>query len=229
MARMARIVIPNIPHHVTQRGNRKLEVFFQDQDFEEYLALLKQYVTPYRVSIWAYCLMTNHVHIIATPQDTEGLSGLFREVHCRYTRMINFRNDWRGHLWQVRYSSYPMDESHLLAAARYIERNPVTAGLCQKPEEWPWTSARHHLGLLTDPVISRDDLLSDLVTDWDSFLSKDVEEEDEKQIRTHQVTGRPLGDENFMNKCEDLIGRILKPAKRGPKGPWKHKSDSAKQ
>lgn len=227
MARMARIVIPNIPHHVTQRGNRKQVVFFKDQDYEKYLSLLKEFSATYAVSIWTYCLMPNHVHIIATPQDTNGLSGYFREVHRRYTRMINFRNDWRGHLWQSRYASYPMDERHLLAAARYIERNPVATGLSRVPEDWPWSSARHHLGITHDPLIAPNDLLPGLVNHWGAFLNRDVKEEERAKLRSHQVTGRPLGDTNFVTRCENFIGRYLQPRKRGPKGPWKYKKNKS--
>ncbi|HPR64709.1 MAG TPA: transposase [Thermoanaerobaculia bacterium] len=228
MARIARVVVPNIPHHVTQRGNRNQQVFFQNQDYEKYLSLLKTYTEIHNVSIWAYCLMPNHVHLIAVPHDKEGLTGAIREVHRRYTRMINFRYEWRGHLWQSRYASYPMDQHHLLAAARYIERNPVSANIVARPEDWEWSSARHHLGIQIGDLISKDDLLPSLINQWTYFLASNVEESDISIMKRHQNTGRPLGDKMFISLCETLLERTLLPKKPGPRGPWKYKQAKKK-
>ncbi|MDD5168160.1 MAG: transposase [Syntrophales bacterium] len=129
MARIARVIAPGYPHHVTQRGNRRQETFFADDDYAAYLELLSEWTRKHDVEIWAYCLMPNHVHLIAVPDSEEALARAIGEAHRRYTRRINFREGWRGHLWQERFASFPMEESYLLAAARYVEMNPVASGL----------------------------------------------------------------------------------------------------
>ena len=124
MARLARIVVPQIPHHITQRGNRRQQTFFSAADYQTYLDFLIKYCTRERVEIWAYCLMPNHVHLIAVPETADGLRRAIGETHRRYTCEINEREDWRGYLWQGRFASFPMDQSYLLAAACYIELIP---------------------------------------------------------------------------------------------------------
>ena len=124
MSRLARVVVPGIPHHIIQRGNRRQNTFFKRTDYLEYIQLMSEWCGKCDVEIWAYCLMSNHVHMIAVPDDTRGMVIGIGEAHRRYTRMINFRKSWRGHLWQGRFLSYPMDEKYLLTAVRYIERNP---------------------------------------------------------------------------------------------------------
>src|SRR3990172_7668648 len=132
MVRIARIVIPGLPHHVIQRGNRRQPVFFRTSDFEAYLRILKEQSAKFGISFWAYCLMANHVHLIAIPDSEESFAHGIAETHRRYTRMVNFRENWRGYLWQGRFSSYPLDETYLYAAVRYVERNPVRAGIVTK-------------------------------------------------------------------------------------------------
>ena len=156
MARLARVVAPGRPHHVTQRGNRRQQTFFSDGDYREYLALLGQWCTEYGVRVWAYCLMPNHVHLILVPPSEDALCRAVGETHRRYTRHVNFREGWRGHLWQGRFASFVMDEPHLLAAARYVERNPVKAKLVRKAENWPWSSAAAHAGGQTDDLVETD-------------------------------------------------------------------------
>lgn len=124
MARIARIVVPGMPHHITQRGNRPQETFFKEDDYREYISLMSASCHLHGVEIWAYCLMSNHVHLIAVPKQDESLRSAIGEAHRRYTRSINFRQNWSGHLWQERFASFPMNESYLLAAARYVELNP---------------------------------------------------------------------------------------------------------
>lgn len=145
MARLARVVIPGMPHHITQRGNRRQPTFFRDADFTAYLELMATWCEKQAVQVWAYCLMPNHVHLIAVPKRADGLRRAIGEAHRRYTRYVNFREGWRGHLWQGRFASYVLDESHLLAAARYVELNPVRAGLATAPSDYRWSSAWAHL------------------------------------------------------------------------------------
>lgn len=215
MARIARIIAPGIPHHVTQRGNRRQQTFFCDADYHAYLALMAEWCAKYRVAIWGWCLMPNHVHLIAVPETEDGLARAIGEAHRRYTRRINFREGWRGHLWQERFASFPMDESYLLAAARYVEMNPVAAGLSACPEEYLWSSARAHIAG-EDDQLTRVGPLLDMVGNWKSFLSLSPEDE-VVEFKKHERTGRPLGRELFVAQLEAELERLLRPKKRGPK------------
>src|ERR1043165_1151668 len=165
MPRPARLVIPDIPHHVTQRGNRRQQTFFSDDDYRLYLRLLGHWSRQAGTAVWAWCLMPNHVHLILVPKGEDGLRAALAETHRRYTRHVNEREDWRGHLWQSRFASFPMDEDHLLVCARYVELNPVRAGLAARPEHWRWSSARVHLGLDRDGITDRA-AMATRVPDW---------------------------------------------------------------
>ncbi|WCM27830.1 transposase [Sphingomonas sp. QA11] len=138
-------MLPGLPHHVTQRGNRRERVFFEESDYALYLDLLAEAAPRSQVAIWGYCLMPNHVHIIAVPADGDGLRRTFRSVHRHYTGYINARMRVTGHLWQGRFSSVAMDEAHLVGALRYVALNPVRARLVERPEDWRWSSAAAHI------------------------------------------------------------------------------------
>ena len=214
MARIARIVVPNVPHHITQRGNRRQPTFFREEDYRAYKELIAEWCKAYGVKVWAYCYMPNHTHHIAEPEDEEGLTGAFGEAHRRHTRMINFREDWRGHLWQGRFASYPMDEAYFYAAIRYVELNPVRAGLVARAEDYRWSSARAHLSGRDDCLVKVAPLLG-MVGDWKGLLKSVLREEELRELRGHGRTGRPLGDEAFLERLEGLVGRVLKPQKGG--------------
>jgi len=216
MARLARVVAPGLPHHVTQRGNRRQEVFFSDADYAAYKALLAEHCAAAGVAVWAYCLMPNHVHLILVPPDEDGLRAALGEAHRRYTRRINFREGWRGYLWQGRFASFVMDERHLLAAARYVELNPVRAGLARQPRAWRWSSAAAHLSGRDDGLVTVAPLL-DLVGDWRAFLAGGLQREELDAIRAHERTGRPLGDERFIARLEARLDRPLRKGKPGRK------------
>ena len=136
MARLARVVAPRVAHHVTQRGNRRLDTFLCDDDYRAYRALLAEFCAAAGVACWAYCLMPNHVHLILVPADEDGLRAALGEAHRRYTRRINLREGWRGHLWQERFHSFPMERAWLLDAARHVELNPLRAGLVKRARQW---------------------------------------------------------------------------------------------
>lgn len=216
MPRAARLVIPSYPHHVTQRGARRQRTFFSDVDYREYLDLLVAAMPKAGVSIWAYCLMPNHVHFVLVPERNDSLAVLFREAHRRYTRYVNFREGWRGHLWQERFHSFCMDERHLLAAVRYVELNPVHAGLCERPEDWHWSSARAHLGITDDPIINVPPVLGEIV-DWSSYLDYAASAISLDTLRLHGRTGRPAGSDDFIKSLELLTGLYLRPRKPGRK------------
>jgi putative transposase len=216
MARLARVVAAGLPHHVTQRGNRRQQVFFGDDDYEAYRTLLAEGCRAAGVAIWAYCLMPNHVHLILVPSDADGLRAALGEAHRRYTRQVNFREGWRGFLWQGRFASFPMDETYLLAAARYVELNPVRAKLTRRARDWRWSSARAHLARKDDGLVKVRPLL-DLVPDWGKFLSGGLSVAEHKAIRAGERTGRPAGSAGFTARLEKRLGRSLARQKPGPK------------
>ncbi len=193
-----------------------LETFFAPADFQEYLSLVAQWCTRCKVQIWSYCLMPNHVHLIAVPESEDGLRRGTGEAHRRYTRYINFQKGWREHLWQGRFSSYPMDEKHLLAAARYIERNPVQVGMVKKPWDYRGSSANAHLAGEDDLLMKAAPLLS-IMSDWQNFLSGEPSEKEYEALRRHERTGRPLGGESFLKRLEQQTSRVLRRMKPGPK------------
>lgn len=189
MPRAARLVLPGIPHHVTQRGNRRQPTFLCERDYALYLDLLRFWSREHETSVWAWCLMPNHVHLVLVPAREDGLRATLARVHRRYTWEINQREDWRGHLWQSRFASFPMSEAHVYACLRYVELNPVRAGLVTRPEEWRWSSARTHLELaqdgLTDMAPARE-----RIADWQAFLGAGLADDDHKAIRDAERTGR---------------------------------------
>ncbi len=205
-----------MPHHVTQRGNRRQPTFFCDDDYAAYIELMADPCRDEGVAIWAYCLMPNHVHLVAVPDTKQGLRRAIGEAHRRYTRRINFRENWRGYLWQGRFASFVMDEPYLLAAARYVELNPVRAKLVARAADWRWTSARAHLAGRDDRLVEVAPLLA-MIDDWRAFLDSGLPEEQLRELRNHARTGRPLGDVAFLERLETLVGRVLRPRKPGRK------------
>ena len=178
MARIARVVVPGLPHHVTQRGNRRQRTFFCKADYAAYRTLLATWCREHEVAVWAYCLMPNHVHLILVPSSADGLRRALGEAHRRYTRGVNARLGWVGHLWQGRFASFPLDGEHPLAAVRYVELNPVRAGLVAHAEAWPWGSARAHLAGRDDGLVSVAPLL-EAVGDWRTFLGEGLSEREQ--------------------------------------------------
>ncbi|MDE2501188.1 MAG: transposase, partial [Alphaproteobacteria bacterium] len=181
-----------------------------------YKTLLAEGCRAAGTEVWAYCLMPDHVHLILLPADEDGLRAALGEAHRRYTRAINSREDWSGYLWQGRFASFPMDEAHLLAAARHVERNPVRAKLARRARDWKWSSARAHLAGKGDGLVRVKPLLA-LVPDWADFLRQGPAEESLQAIRRSERTGRPLGDAAFLKKLEKRLGRTLARQKPGPK------------
>lgn len=216
MARMARAVAVGVPHHVTQRGNRRQPTFFGDGDYRLYQALLADACRRRDVAVWAWCLMPNHVHLLLVPATAEALRLALGEAHQRYTRTVNRREGWTGHLWQGRFASAALGEGHLVAAARYIELNPVRAGLVQRPEQWRWSSARAHLAGRGDGLV-RAHPLPAMIPDWRAFLDAGVADGEADALRRSERTGRPLGDDAFLADLETRLGRRLRPGRRGPK------------
>lgn len=216
MARIARVVVPGYPHHVTQRGCRRQRTFFTSDDYRYYLELLRNRRADAGVSIWAYCLMPNHVHLVVVPETAEGLSHFLGPAHRKYALEINRRMGWKGHLWQERFHSFVMDEPHLLAAVRYVELNPVRAGLCAAAVDWPWSSAVAHLSGRNDCLVNIEPMLA-RVHDWQAYLSTQPSSIADDDLRKHSRSGRPAGDAAFIGRLETLTGRQLKKRKPGPR------------
>jgi putative transposase len=215
MARIAHIVVPGLPHHITQRGVRRMDVFFSDEDRREYLRHLFEHEERSGVSFLAWCLMSNHVHLIAVPDREISLTRGIGEAHRKYTRYVNFREGWRGYLFQGRFHSFPLEGRYLLAAVRYVLTNPVRAGIVESPWDYRWSSARWFVGeRRDDPLAIPTDRLDD-ITDRRSFLLQ--EEDCIPMLRRHARTGRPLGSKSFLAQLEQLTGRRLLPRKPGPK------------
>ena len=221
MPRRARIVIPDCPHHVTQRGNRREEVFFTDADRQRYLALLNTYADTHGLAIHAYCLMSNHIHLVATPRTEASLAGALRPVFLRYAQHVNWAQQLSGRLWQGRFFSCPLDERHFWEAVRYVERNPVRARVVRKAERYPWSSAAAHCGLRADPLLADAEELTRRVGDWSAWLREGEDEVMVSSIRRSTRTGRPAGSDRFIARLERLLGRALRPKKGGR--PRKHK------
>jgi len=189
-------------------------VFLCDDDYRAYLALVGEWCAKAGTEVWAYCLMPNHVHLIAVPSHDDGLRAAFGEAHRRYARTINAREDWQGHLWQSRFASFPMDEPHLLACARYVELNPVRAKLHRTARAWRWSSARAHLAAKDDALVRVAPLLN-RVGDWRAFLAGGLDDDAAKAIRDRERSGHPLGGDAFFKSLAKTLGRDVKPRKPG--------------
>ena len=213
MPRLARTVFADVPHHVTQRGNRRENVFFTDADRRTYLTWLKAYCDAHGVAVLAYCLMTNHIHLIAVPSTEEGLERVLRPLHMRYAQRINRRRHWKGHLWQGRFFSSPLDTSYLWAAIRYVERNPVRAKLVRRAERYPWSSAPAHCQGGNDTVLTTDpawrkQLKS--IGNWSAWLAEGDESGKLSVLRRHIEKGLPCGSDAFVRKLERTAKRVLR-------------------
>jgi len=217
MSRVGRVVVAGFPHHVTQRGNRQADVFESDGDREAYLGLLKKYADRHGLAVWAYCLMSNHVHLVAVPLREESLGHALRDAHTVYAMHFNARTQISGHVWQGRFHSCPLDQAHLWAAVRYVERNPVRAGLVERAEEYRWSSARSHCGLGDDALLSGDFPPAGVVEDWPAWLAQGDEDAVTGHLRQQTHTGCHCGSTAFIEQLENLAGRMLRPARRGRK------------
>jgi putative transposase len=210
MPRMSRVIVPGVPHHVTQRGNRREDIFFTDEDRQRYLQLLLEYSCKHGLKIVAYCLMTNHVHLVCVPGHKDSLALVFRPLDLRYTQHYNRGQGITGRLWQGRPFSCPLDEDHLWAAIRYVERNPVRARMVRKAENYAWSSASAHCGMRNDPLLSAiDGHIRMKAEEWSAWLTEREDESLLATIRLHTRTGRPAGNKKFIAAMESLTKRNL--------------------
>jgi len=223
MARQARIVLPGVAHHVTQRGNNRQDVFFVEGDYRLYLSYLKESAERYGLAVSAFCLMTNHVHLVVTPETEESLSRALGRTHLMYAQYVHRLHGRVGHFWQSRFYSCPLDETHAHNAAAYVELNPVRAGLVADAWDYPWSSAAAHSGQGRDPsgllaLSARLDQMA--VVEWKATLNAIADSDGAiERLRIHTRTGRPLGGDAFLSKVETFLGRRVRAVPRGrPKG-----------
>jgi putative transposase len=212
MPRIARAVAAGFPHHVVQRGNNRGEIFFSPEDRAVYLYLVKRYAEKWNTSIICYCLMINHVHLLARPSADESLQKMMQGLTLCYAQHINRKYRRTGRLWESRYHSCVVDqEEYLWAVARYIEQNPVRATIVETPEDYPYSSARAHVGLVQDPVLSYELFPEIQRSDYIEFIKESTPIEQMKNIRQSAKTGRPLGTDRFVKEIERSLGKRLAP------------------
>lgn len=216
MPRFARVVVPGGPHHVTHRGNRREPIFFSDSDRTLYRDLLRDRAQRYELEIRAYCWMTNHVHLLVVSHRPDSLARAIGTAHREYSRLVNLRHGWTGHLWASRFYSVPLSDRQMLFAARYVELNPVRAGLVADPAEYPWSSARAHLLGNPDPLLRSTRPLLEAAGDWRSWLDSEIDPEQLEALRASTASGRPSGPEDFLRDLELRLGRRLRPRPPGP-------------
>lgn len=210
MPRIARTVIPGVSYHLTQRGNNRQDVFFVDDDRRRYLELLAENAERYGLTVRGYCLMTNHVHLIAIPHAEDSLAKAVGRTHWRYTQLINHLHGRDGHLWKNRFDSCGLDDRHLVAAMRYVEMNPVRARLVRRPWRYRWSSAAAHVGLRKpDATLSLADW-DYSPAEWRRMLEEALPDDEVQKIRRATSRGRPLGSDAFLSKIEHAVGRRLR-------------------
>ena len=198
-------------------------MFFTDEDRLRYLAWLYEYSRRFNFIVYAYCLMTNHVHIIGVPLEALGMGMMMRALGMRHSQAVNKSQGWTGHLWQSRYYSTMLDEAHLHKAVRYVEQNPVRAGMVTDAVDYPWGSAACHCGLKADPILFGDERWSGALQDWPRLLKENLDEEFIQEMRSRTSSGNPYGDESFVKKLSEDLG---KPLTRRPRGrPRRQDSD----
>ena len=213
MPRVSRIVLAGRPHHVTQRGNNRQDVFFVDDDRRVYLGLLKEQAERFGLEILGYCLMSNHVHLVAVPAGEDSLAKAVGRTHFLYTQYVNRLHGRSGHLWQNRFFSCTLDEPHLWNALVYVERNPVRARLTRVPWTYAWSSAMAHTGG-TDANGLLD--LAYWAKDWSPAKWKKAlragdDPEEARRLRLHTSRGRPLASDRLLARLEHRLGRRLRP------------------
>ena len=215
MARFARVVVVDVAHHVTQRGNGRQVILSSEGDRVAYLELLRQCSDLHGLAVLSYCLMPNHVHLIVVPRVAEALAQALKHTHGRYACYWNARNSSSGHVWQGRFYSCPLDETHLWRAMRYVELNPVRAGMVSAAAEWRWSSAAAHCGSgPPEAVLDMERWRKRwTVAEWAEHLAAGESASEAARVRQYTHTGRPLGSEQFVADLEHSTLRTLTPRK----------------
>lgn len=217
MARVARLVLENVAHHVVARGVGHLKIFRNGSDKRKYLARFAEIAEEEKVLVHAYCLMDNHVHLILTPSDPDGLARLFRRIHTWWAMKLNRWLDRRGHVFQNRFHSSPLDENHYWTALRYVEVNPRRAGLTEQLEAWELSSAKAHLTEAQDPLVPLVEVVGRrtfTAAQWREFLER-TDTEREQELRSALKGSRPCGAAEWIASLEAKFKRKLSNSPRG--------------
>ena len=223
MARQSRLILPNQPHHVIQRGNDRQLIFREPEDYQRFLGWLKEASRFYSVAIHAYVLMPDHLHLLATPSDANGLALMMQKIGRLYVPWFNNKYQRYGSLFQGRFRTSLVDtDAYLLACSRYIELNPVRANLVANPVDYPWSSYAHHAGVRPDPVVSDHSLYWALGNTpfqreaaYMSMVEQGLSDEELAAISVAVLKGWPLGSDAFKAELERKTKRQVLPAKRG--------------
>lgn len=216
MARLARYVLPGVPHHVTQRGNGRQQTFFGEADYAAYRDLLGVHCAAHGVAVWSWVLMPNHVHLVLVPDHVDALRAALSKVHRAYAGRIHAREQRTGHFWQGRFGCVAMDEAHLLAALRYVALNPVRARLAARAQDWRWSSVHALLDPARGDGITATDPVLERVPDFAALLETGEDAGRSSSLRRAESVGRPLGSSAFLDRVEAVLGRNPKPRKRCP-------------
>ena len=223
MARLPRLILPEQPHHIVLRGNNRQAIFHSDLDREHLLGILKEVSVQSRVAVHAFVLMDNHLHLLATPPTAEALSRMMQSLGRRYVGWFNARHGRTGTLWEGRFRAGAVEgDRHLLACIRYIELNPVRAGLVTDAADWPWSSVRHHLGLLRSPLVTEHEMYWSLGNTpferehaYREFLGQGVPASEYSELTEALRRGRPVGSERFLGPLTVERPDVMSPRPRG--------------
>ena len=223
MARLPRLILPGHPHHVILRGNNRQAIFLSDLDRQHLLVVIGDVAAQYNVAIHAFVLMDNHFHLLVTPPTAEALSRMMQALGRRYVGWFNARHQRTGTLWEGRFRAGLIEgEKHLLACMRYIEFNPVRAGLCADAAQWPWSSAAHHLGLARQALVSEHELYWSMGNTpferehaYREFMAQGVPAREQAEFTEGALRGRPVGSEAFLKPLSIDHDRVVIRRPRG--------------
>ncbi|MES2932624.1 MAG: transposase [Pseudomonadota bacterium] len=225
MARLPRLVVPSHPHHVLQRGHDRQPVFRDTADYAAYLEWLREAAKLYRVAIHAYVLMPNHIHLLVSPSDGDGLGRMMQWIGRFYVPYFNHKYGRVGTLWEGRFKASVLEtEQYCMACCRYIELNPVRAGLTASPEEYPWSSYMHHAGIAVNSLIvdhpqywALGNTPFEREAVYRALVEQGISQDALKMLNQSLLKGWALGSENFKTELEKQVQRRVQPAKRGRK------------
>lgn len=223
MARLPRLVVPNLPHHIIQSGNDRQPIFRDADDYAAFLRWLRDAARQFKVAIHAYVLMPNHLHLLASPSDGVGLSRMMQWVGRHYVPYFNARYQRIGTLWQGRYKAAVIDpDKYLMVCSRYIESNPVRAGLATTPADYPWSSFAHHVGSRSDPLITDHPIFWALGNTpferevaYQRLMDQRPGEDETTALTEAALKGWPLGSDKFKAILAKQASRRITPGKRG--------------
>jgi len=217
MPRYARIVVPRVAHHVTQRGNKKQKVFFNNADREFFLEKLLKYSLKAELDIISYCLMDNHTHLIVVPKCHDSLAKTFKPLHMLYSQRLNKKSAITGRNWQGRCFSSPMDYNYTFNTIKYLCLNPVKAGMVFRSEDYEWLSARCHLNKEVSDILTANENWLKLA----HFAVRDIQNNQSDFGKYSEIINQnmhrnlPMGSSRFIDKLEKKFNRALRFKKSG--------------